>query len=302
MASRRAASRTLRAAAALAAAAVALTGCGLVAVDNSPSAAPPATTEATPAPTSTTSTTTPVRPSPTQTADPTASPTRTTPTAAPTATARPTATPTATPTPTPVLTEGSTLHPGDTGPVVVTLQRRLSDLGYWLGSADGTYGHLTTQAVLALQKAAGLGRDGVYGPATRRALLAGVRPASRVGGTGVEIDKARQLLLVVRGGAVTRILNTSTGTGTTYVSEGEERLAVTPSGTFSVFRVVDGSDEGPLGALWRPRYFNGGIAVHGYTSVPAYPASHGCARVSMAAMDMIWAQGLMPIGSRVVVY
>jgi hypothetical protein len=42
--------------------------------------------------------------------------------------------------------------------------------------------------------------------------------------------------------------------------------------------------------------------VHGYSSVPAYPASHGCARVSTAAMDMIWANQLMPRGATVLVY
>ena len=68
------------------------------------------------------------------------------------------------------------------------------------------------------------------------------------------------------------------------------------------FRSVNQLDKGPLGDLWRPRYFNGGIAVHGSASVPAYPASHGCARVSNPAMNMIWASGLMPMGSRVVVY
>ena len=26
-------------------------------------------------------------------------------------------------------------------------------------------------------------------------------------------------------------------------------------------------------------YFIGGYAIHGYTSVPTYPASHGCIRV-----------------------
>ena len=33
--------------------------------------------------------------------------------------------------------------------------------------------------------------------------------------------------------------------------------------------------------MWNPYYFNGGIAVHGLASVPAYPASHGCARIPM---------------------
>jgi peptidoglycan hydrolase-like protein with peptidoglycan-binding domain len=198
---------------------------------------------------------------------------------------------------------GDTLHPGDSGAYVLSVQQRLSSLGYWLGTPDGTYGGLTSQAVMALQKAAGLGRDGVFGPATRRALEAGVRPQSHVGGTGVEIDKARQLLLVVRGGSVRTILNTSTGSGQPYQTKGGgTAIATTPAGTFSVFRTVDHLDKGPLGDLWRPRYFNGGIAVHGAGYVPGYPASHGCARVSNPAMDMIWAAGLMPVGSRVVVY
>jgi lipoprotein-anchoring transpeptidase ErfK/SrfK len=36
--------------------------------------------------------------------------------------------------------------------------------------------------------------------------------------------------------------------------------------------------------------------------VPAYPASHGCVRVSVAAMDMIWEQDILPRGTTVVVY
>lgn len=28
-------------------------------------------------------------------------------------------------------------------------------------------------------------------------------------------------------------------------------------------------------------YFRGGFAIHGYPSVPAYPASHGCVRIPM---------------------
>jgi peptidoglycan hydrolase-like protein with peptidoglycan-binding domain len=220
--------------------------------------------------------------------------------AAPKPTPKPT--PKATPKPTPTPKEGDTLKPGDSSAYVKQVQQRLSALGYWNGSADGTYGGLTSQAVMALQKAAGLGRDGVYGPATRRALQNGVRPSSRTGGTGIEIDKARQLLLVVRGGRVTMILNTSTGSGERYTSQGSTRVATTPAGSFSTFRSVNHLDKGPLGDLWRPRYFNGGIAVHGAGSVPGYPASHGCARVSNPAMDMIWATNLMPIGGRVTVY
>jgi lipoprotein-anchoring transpeptidase ErfK/SrfK len=55
--------------------------------------------------------------------------------------------------------------------------------------------------------------------------------------------------------------------------------------------------------LWRPKYFTWtGIAVHGYTSVPPYPASHGCARVSNNAINWIWDTNQMPIGTPVWVY
>ena len=252
----------------------------------------------------TTPVTDPATPEPTDTGAATPDPTTTSP--APTTTAaKPTSKPTPPkpkPTPKPTPTEGDTLHAGDQGPYVKQVQQRLSSLGYWNGSADGVYGGLTAQAVMALQKAAGLGRDGVFGPSTRRALENGVRPSSRIGGSGIEIDKARQLLLVVRGGAVTMILNTSTGSGQQYTSGGATHTALTPAGTYSTFRSVNHLDKGPLGDLWRPRYFNGGIAVHGAGSVPGYPASHGCARVSNPAMDMICATDTMPIGSRVVVY
>ena len=185
------------------------------------------------------------------------------------------------------------------------MQKRLADLGYWLGTADGTFGDLTTQAVYAVQKVAGLERDGVAGPATRKAIADGTRPQATVGGDAVEINLAHQVLLVVRGGKVTTVLNTSTGSNVPYTEVFEGKTyrgdAQTPAGTFSVFRETQGEDKGPLGTLWSSKYFNGGIAVHGAPFVPPYPASHGCARVSMDAIAMIWAQGLMPIGSQVTV-
>jgi peptidoglycan hydrolase-like protein with peptidoglycan-binding domain len=299
-----------------AALAVGLTGCGMVSMERTSGAAAPGSVEApsppaAPEPPATTDASTPSVQPTTTAPEPVTPSTTTAPKPTTTSAPRPTTTTTTTPAPKPTTqtptvkptpTAGDTLQPGDSGAYVLAVQQRLSSLGYWLGTPDGTYGYLTSQAVMALQKSAGLGRDGVFGPATRRALEAGTRPQSRIGGTGIEIDLQRQVLLVVRGGAVTTILNTSTGSGQPFESYGQQHVAVTPRGTYSVFRVVDGNDEGPLGDLWRPRYFNGGIAVHGAGSVPGYPASHGCARVSNPAMDMIWARGLMPVGSRVTVY
>ena len=104
-------------------------------------------------------------------------------------------------------------------------------------------------------------------------------------------------------GIASRIYNAGTKSESfTYVrKDGSTAIARTPRGTFRVGYVVDGRDEGFLGEMWRPRYFNGGYAVHGSPSIPAHPASHGCARVSNAAMDMIWGQNHMPKGSTVLV-
>ena len=181
------------------------------------------------------------------------------------------------------------------------LQERLTALGYWLGPTDGIFGPLTEQAVYALQKSAGITRDGVVGPVTRAALDRGARPAATLSGDGVEIDLGRQVLMIVRGGKVVTIFNTSTGNGEPYTTTyGTRAIAHTPTGTFTFLRRVDGMDESSLGKLWRPIYFtNTGYAVHGSSSVPPWPASHGCARISIAAIDMVWAQGLMPVGSTV---
>jgi hypothetical protein len=184
-------------------------------------------------------------------------------------------------------------------------QQRLAALGYWLGTPDGRYGNLTVQAVTALQKVAGLGRDGVLGPRTKAALDAGVRPSARSRkGHVLEVDLAHQVILVVDDGRISTILNTSTGSGAYYTApDGHRAHATTPVGRFTASWAVDGWHTSPLGHLYRPRYFHPrGIAVHGYTSVPSYPASHGCVRVSMAAMDLIWSKGLMPLRGAVWVY
>ena len=210
--------------------------------------------------------------------------------------------PTTTTTTPPPMADG-TLEHGESGPEVAALQARLDGLGFWLGTADGTYGQLTRQAVMAFQKAQGLGRDGVAGPATLAAVQTAVRPAPREGGSHLEIDLDRQLLLVVQDGQTRWALNTSTGNGEAYAApSGGRAVATTPRGDFTITRHIDGLREAPLGTLYRPKYFHGGIALHGSGSIPAQPASHGCARVTNAAMDLLWSSGTAALGTRVLVY
>lgn len=195
------------------------------------------------------------------------------------------------------------LFRGSHGPAVATLQRRLAGLGYWVGPATGVFNDATQQAVFAVQKAAGIARDGVVGPITSAALARGVRPSARShAGYVVEINLRTNLVMLVRDGRVLITLNASSGGGYRYESDGVVGVAVTPTGKFRLFRQVNGLDVSPLGELWRPKYFTGGYAIHGAASVPPYPVSHGCVRVSVEAMDWLWASNRLPLGTAVWVY
>lgn len=192
---------------------------------------------------------------------------------------------------------------GSSGPAVLALQQQLQALGYWLEAADGVFGDSTTQAVYALQKAAGIVPDGVVGPITEAALAKGVTSTPRsTSGSMIEVDLEHGLLMVVSNGHLEDTFNTSTGGGYWYTDQGVTSLAQTPTGQFTIYRQVDGTDVSPLGQLWRPKYFTGGFAIHGDSYVPPEPVSHGCVRVSNEAMDWIWANDVMPIGSAVWVY
>jgi hypothetical protein len=196
------------------------------------------------------------------------------------------------------------MGPGATGAAVADVQNRLVAMGYWLPGVNGVFDANMQQAVWAFQKANGLPRSGSVDGPTQAAFRTASRPRPRsTSGSMIEIDKARQILMVVSNGAVRYVFNTSTGSDNPYTLDGVRYSAHTPEGIFSVIREVDGPDHGPLGVLWRPKYFTwSGIAVHGYTSVPPYPASHGCTRVSNDAMNWIWANNILPIGITVWVY
>jgi hypothetical protein len=81
--------------------------------------------------------------------------------------------------------------------------------------------------------------------------------------------------------------------------DGACATAVTPGGSFRVTRRISGWRTSRLGRLYNPLYFNGGIAIHGAASVPAYPASHGCVRITMSAAS--WFPGVVPNGTPVYV-
>lgn len=67
--------------------------------------------------------------------------------------------------------ELSVLKRGSKGDSVEALQILLNGYGFNCGKVDGSFGQDTEKAVIAFQKAKGLAKDGVVGPATWAALL-----------------------------------------------------------------------------------------------------------------------------------
>jgi hypothetical protein len=188
---------------------------------------------------------------------------------------------------------------------LAALWRRLADLGYYVGPIDGGRGQSTRAmrgAVMAFQKVNGLRADGRIGPATLAALESPSRPSLRGGpAKRVEVDLDKQVLYYVEGDRIVRIMPVSSGNGSSYEREdGGVARSLTPVGTFRIQHTIRGVREADLGTLYDPMYFYQGWAIHGSNSVPAYPASHGCIRVSRA--DALWLQSRMPVGTTVMVY
>jgi peptidoglycan hydrolase-like protein with peptidoglycan-binding domain len=192
---------------------------------------------------------------------------------------------------------------GSKGPKVTDLQTRLTALGYRPGPADGVYGTATASAVLAFEKRQGITRDGVAGPQLQAALdhPTGAGPRAGLPGARIEVDIARQIAFVVLPSQPVITLNVSTGNGKTYAEPGGGTdIAYTPVGSFTVIRKIVGDEKAPLGTLHSPMYFYKGWAIHGAASVPAYPASHGCVRISDTDADWLFPQ--IPIGTAIILY
>lgn len=174
------------------------------------------------------------------------------------------------------------------------LQTLLQQARYDVPEVTGTYGDQTFHAVMAFQKANGLGRTGRAGAQTLDALRAGAQPAPIMPNGGpdrIEVSLPKQYLALYRGGSLVKILSVSSGTGKEFCTLDPETgesgcdKAITPAGSFRVARRVIGWRESKLGLLYNPLYFAGGIAVHGAPSVPGSPASHGCVRIPMVSAD-----------------
>jgi peptidoglycan hydrolase-like protein with peptidoglycan-binding domain len=181
-------------------------------------------------------------------------------------------------------TESGPLQAGTQGARTQALQQALADQHYDPGTLDGRFGLKTTLAVWAWQALHGVPQTGVVTPDLEPLVLARTpQPMLRpdLGPDHTEIDLTRQVLLLFAAGKPRLISHISSGSGRHYCDRGNCGTAITPTGSYHYQRRISGWRTAPLGRLYNPVYFNGGIAVHGATSVPAVPASHGCIRLPM---------------------
>lgn len=189
---------------------------------------------------------------------------------------------------------------GDRGPWVSELNDELAEAGFHANSGN-VFGRKTRHAVYAFQKHHGLPTTGRF-TALMWDLL-DVRPdlPERKEADRIEIDLSKQVLYVVEDQEVVLVVPISSGNGRSYVTEsGGTARATTPEGRFRFQRRIRGMREAFLGKMWNPYYFSGGFAVHGSYSVPNYPASHGCIRVTMWDMNLLISY--FEIGQRVYIY
>ncbi len=176
------------------------------------------------------------------------------------------------------------LYLGSHGRTVRLLESALIAHRFALLHADSTFGADTLEAVYALQKLSGLPRSGRMSRAAWLALGRSTPPRPRLRGSYIEVDKTKQVLYVVRSSKVKLIVPVSTGaTGNT------------PIGIFHVYSKVPGG-----AVMYYSNYFIGGFAIHGYVSVPPYPASHGCVRVPMWVATHLYSQ--ISLGMRVYIH
>jgi N-acetylmuramoyl-L-alanine amidase len=213
------------------------------------------------------------------------------------------------------------LCPGDRSAAVVELQRLLTEKRLYREELTGVYDEATRYAVITFHKLLGPSHadprtavaDWIADPPPDDwnvddwALLLAFdpRPPSyRLGQPDrVEIDIGHQVLYLVEDHEVAALMPVSTGKGRGTVGCVEEgcNANVTPRttrferGSRFNYQHMYGRGWSPRPAEWsiykgifyRGNYGEWNYGLHGYRSVPSYPASHGCIRLTLWDMDYL---------------
>jgi hypothetical protein len=183
----------------------------------------------------------------------------------------------------------TSLRPGQCGRVIRGFRRALNDLAM-VPARGSCFNGKMRRAVLAYRKLNSLGRSPWASKSVVKRIFnrRGAYQVKRPGlGDHMEASLSKQVLVFAKGKRPYAIFPIASG------------APVTPTilGTYSVYRKDPGYNS--LG-MYYSSYFIRGYAIHGYESVPNYPASHGCLRTFIADQPRIY--GLTFIGQPIVVY
>jgi putative cell wall-binding protein len=209
--------------------------------------------------------------------------------------------------------ETTGVSPGDSGPAVEYLQRILTHAGLYRGPIDGYYPNdawefpgTMTAAVYAFHKLhqspAGdawttgdhVGTTWTVEDWQRMIDFRSEAPISRPGEPDrFEVDAHHEVMWLILDGEVAAIFHVSVGGEFTYYwsGTGKYEVAHTPRGDLDVTHYWAGyRQQGWMYRAWYYKYTHRWMALHGYYTVPPYPASQGCVRVVYDDADWIYAQ------------
>jgi hypothetical protein len=169
------------------------------------------------------------------------------------------------------------LHQGLCGDVVVGFKKAMRKMGY-IANDGSCFGGKTGRGVLAYRKVNGMSRSMRAGAGLVKKVYAGkggyeVRHPGA--GEHVEAPLSKQVLVFAKGDKPFAIYPISSGKSSTP----------TVTGHYEFIRQEPGYNSH---GMYYSFYFYGGYAVHGYESVPDYPASHGCLRTFIADQPEIY--------------
>jgi hypothetical protein len=169
------------------------------------------------------------------------------------------------------------LHQGECGDVVVGFKKAMRKMGY-IANDGRCFGGKTARGVLAYRKVNDMSRSMRAGAGLVKKAFGGkggyeVRHPGA--GEHVEAPLSKQVLVFVKDGKAFAIYPISSGKYSTP----------TVTGHYEFIRQEPGYNSH---GMYYSFYFYGGYAVHGYESVPDYPASHGCLRTFIADQPEIY--------------
>ena len=169
------------------------------------------------------------------------------------------------------------LHQGMCGKAVIGFKKAMREMGY-IANDGACYGGKTARGVLAYRKINNMSRSMRSGAGLVRSVYAGKGEYHvKYPGAGkhVEAPLSKQVLVFADGDKPIAIYPISSGKSSTP----------TVTGHFEFIRTEPGYNSH---GMYYSFYFYGGYAVHGYESVPDYPASHGCLRTFIADQPEIY--------------